>query len=133
MNLSEQAEEIFSGFGRRFNLICERKTYDDGDICVVYDRQIGLQEKVWMCFGNIDEISFGVGEFFGGSAFPCPEAFDGFIEDMDGILSGRYRIRYGWFRSVLEEPFDKTWKIRERYSGPTWNGFRFKVFANTPQ
>lgn len=132
MKLSAQAEEVFLGFGRRFNLKLERHVHEGGDICVTYAAQDGLKEKVWMCFGNVDEISFGIGDFFSGSAFPCPDAFDDFIQNMDGILSGRYRLRYGWFRAVLEEPSGETWKVRARYSGPKWNGFLFKVFVNSP-
>lgn len=132
MRLSEQADEIFTGFGRRFNLVPERDTYEDGDICIYYNPQAGLKEKVWMCFVNPDEVSFGVGDFFSGSAFPCPEAFDGFIQNMDGILSGQYRIRYRWFGAVLEEPSGEKWSLRAKYSGPKWNGFRLKVFVNSP-
>lgn len=133
MTLSERAEEIFLGFGRRFNLVPERLTREPDSVCVYYNAQDGLQQKVWMCFDNADEISFGVGDFFGGSAFPCPDAFDDFILNMDGVLSGRYRIRYGWFRAVLEEPSGEAWTVKARYSGPRWNGFRFKVFINSPK
>jgi hypothetical protein len=85
-----------------------------------------------MCFGNVDEISYGVGEFFGGSCFPCPDTFSDFKEKMDGIISGNYRIRYGWFMSVLEEQVGELWVTKARYSGPRWNGFLFKIFCNCP-
>lgn len=133
MKLSERAESIFLDFGCKFSLVSERKTYDDGDVCLFFDTQFGLQEKVWMCFGNVDEISYGVGKFFKGSCFPCPDAFDDFKQRMDGILSGQYRIRYGRFKSVLEEQVGENWETRARYLGPRWNGFRFKIFVNCPK
>jgi hypothetical protein len=133
MSLSAYADKIFMEFGRRFDLVAKRTTYEDGEVCVFYDKQVGLDEEVWMCFGNIDEISYGVGDFFSSSAFPCPSAFSWFIENMDGILSGQNRIRYGWFSSVLEEPLEGSWKIIARYSGPNWNGFRWRVFINRPK
>lgn len=128
--LSEEAENLFLGFGRRFNLLAKRKSLGDGGVYVLYDRQAGLDESIWMCFDNVDEISYRVGDFYGGSAFPCPEAFGDFKELVDGIISGEYRIRYGWFGSVLEEELDGQWRVKSRYSGPRWNGFRFQTFVN---
>ncbi|WP_124110652.1 hypothetical protein [Palleronia sp. THAF1] len=132
MELSESTIATFMEFGERFNLLAQQEIYEDGAICVFYDRQAGLDEDIWMCFNNIDEISYSAGKFFGGSAFPCPDALNDFTESINGILSGRHQIRYGWFGSVLEEKVGETWKIRGRYSSPHWNGFRFRTFANKP-
>ena len=132
MSISIQVKQIFADFGRRYDITAKEETYENGDFCFFYGQQCGLQEKVWMCFDNIDEISFGVGKFFGSSVFPCPDALRDFEEKVDGIISGRNRIRYGWFKSVLEKPDGKKWKIVAKYYGSAWNGVRFRIFTNSP-
>lgn len=127
------AEKFFQSTAQRFDLLWHRKDWPDNEFCYVFEIQDGLQEQVCFCFDGIDEVTFSVGSLFTASFFPCPTAFEKFERLANGFLAGEMRLRYHFFRSVLEEPDGDSWKIIARYSGTKWLGFRSRISINQQQ
>lgn len=138
VDFEPQAKALFEKLAQNYSLSAEFT--EDHALCCTFPIQEQLKEEVWMCFQNSDEINFGVGNFFVGSAFHCPRAFKEFEKSMSGILSGEYRIRYNRFGAVLEEPNGDTWILRSQYNwqprplhhGSDKSGFDEVIFQNTP-
>lgn len=116
--------KTFLGFAEAHGLKWREEVHGKYGFSLYLEQQPGLQEKVWMTFDGIDEISCGIGDFFCGSVFPAPDALPEFTNLLSGIVSGEYRIKYQRCKSKLEAPSEKGWTTLAKYSGSTWHGFR---------
>jgi hypothetical protein len=93
---------------------------EDKDLPVEISIQIpiqpGLNQKVWLCLQNGDELHFAVSNFWL-EWFPCtkPERVKSFVDAVVGFLSGKYRIIEHFrgtkcFKAELQMPESDGWQ-----------------------
>ncbi|MBV6425112.1 MAG: hypothetical protein NAOJABEB_02926 [Steroidobacteraceae bacterium] len=92
------------------------------EISITLPIQPGLEQQVWLCLQNNDELHFSVGHFWC-EWFPCtmPEKVESYVAAVCGYVSGEYRIiegrRFGrCIRAKLQRPCGGSWETIASWS-----------------
>ena len=97
---------------------------------MVFSIQSGSVFKIKMRSGSLLTGSFTY------SSFPFAKeewVEQSFRTNLEGFLSGRFRIREGWFWTYLEAPGPDGWVTESRYTGGYHRRRRGHITVNIPR
>lgn len=97
----------------------------------LFPTQTNLKADLWASFNGFDELNFGVSDFFSATLIVERFSIEDFRDRIEGIVTGRYRIRQRFYTSKLEAPVDGSWKTLATYSSGRWYGWTPTIFQQT--
>jgi hypothetical protein len=136
MTNEERAEALFRDIAGKFGLSIDLEEDEYVELSMLLPVQDGLQHQIWLCLQDQDEVWFVVDSFFTYSSFPFAEeewVEQSFRTNLEGFLSGRFRIREGWFWTYLEAPGPDGWVTESRYTGGYHRRRRGHITVNIPR
>ena len=95
-SFTADAEELFSRFAGRHQLSYRVVTDAPIEVCWRFPEQSALRLPITLALQNIDELNFGVGNFWS-YFFPYPRVSANFEATLDAWVEGRARIILGGY------------------------------------